>query len=143
MPALIDVCIVVAAHRADHPHHEPARQLLDETFSDGFAYCAHTRNGFVRLVTHPRLFPQPTSTRLALAAWQAWIERPTARAVHDSEHAHTIFCQLCQDNAASGNRIYDWYLAALAISNHLPLWSTDDDFAGIPNLPFHQLEITR
>jgi len=138
VPALIDVCILVAAHRADHPHHNRALEAVDAAAGSGFLWCAHTRNGFLRLVTDRRIFDAPTPTPVALAAWQTWVDRPDARLLLDSVAANTRFGDLCRARAQLGNAVYDLQLAALAMTDGVELWSFDDDFAAIPALRFRR-----
>jgi toxin-antitoxin system PIN domain toxin len=132
--ALVDVNILVAAHRADHPHHGRCRELLDGPLRRGFAWCAHTRHGFLRLVTHPSVFAPPTPMPVALAAWDAWTGRPAAERLPDTSRSDTRFAELCRDLGAAGNAVYDLHLAALALVHDRELASLDAGFARIPGL---------
>ncbi|TVR11853.1 MAG: PIN domain-containing protein [Planctomycetota bacterium] len=134
MSALVDVCVLVAAHRPNHPHHAACLAVLDGALMQGFAWCAHTRNGFVRLVTHERVFPNPTPLAVALATWESWIARPESRPLLDSADADRRWAELCASRGARGNEVYDLHLAALALSAGLPLCSLDQDFQRIPGL---------
>jgi len=60
-----DVNILVAASRLDHPHHEPARAWLEDALAKSaeghsLAVLPMVASGFLRLVTHPRVFVEPT-----------------------------------------------------------------------------------
>lgn len=66
-----DVNVLVAASRSDHPHHRIARSWLN----DALAACAAGASlklppmvvaGFLRLVTHPRIFVTPTPVQEAV-----------------------------------------------------------------------------
>ena len=134
MSALVDVCVLVAAHRIDHPHHQAAQRILDGEFAQGFAWCEHTRNGFLRLVTHPKLFEKPTPVALAEAAWKSWTDRPRSQRLLGSENADGTFFKLVKDLGIAGNDVYDWHLAALALTAKIGIVSFDRDFERVPGL---------
>jgi toxin-antitoxin system PIN domain toxin len=51
--SLLDVNILVALFDSDHIHHELAHDWFADHSADGWATCAVTENGFVRLLTNP------------------------------------------------------------------------------------------
>ena len=51
--ALLDVNILVALFDPDHIHHELAHDWFSDQRLNGWATCAITENGFVRIVTRP------------------------------------------------------------------------------------------
>lgn len=65
MRALLDVNVLIALLDADHVDHGRARAWLDEEIDDGWASCAITQNGFVRIVSQPR-YPSPVPPTLAI-----------------------------------------------------------------------------
>jgi toxin-antitoxin system PIN domain toxin len=132
--ALVDVNVLIAAHRADHPQHERCRDLLDGPLRSGFAWCAHTRNGFLRLATHSALFQPPTPLDAALACWERWTRRPASERLPGHEAADRIFVDLCRRHRAQGNAVYDLHLAALAMATERELTSLDEGFARIAGL---------
>ena len=129
-----DVNVLVAAHRSDHPGHAAALALLDGAGGSGFALCAHTWNGFLRLVTHPTVFKRPTRMAIALATVAEWRQRPDSRVLQDTPRSWQVFDKLCVDLGAEANGVYDLHLAALAISHRCRLVSSDQDFARVPGL---------
>lgn len=134
MSLLVDVNVLVAAHRADHPQHARALATLDGIGRDGFALCAHTWNGFLRLVTHPKVFPDPTPLPTALAAVAAWRDRPRSAVLADTPTSWEAFARLCRQHQATGNALYDLHLAALAIAYDCALLSSDQGFARVSGL---------
>lgn len=131
---LVDVNVLVAAHRADHPRHHAALATLDGPCRDGFAWCAHTWNGFLRLVTHPQIFRDPTPLATALATIDTWRRRPRSECLADTAASWDVFARLCRQHQASGNAFYDLHLAALAIAHGYPLLSSDQGFARLAEL---------
>ena len=134
MSILVDVNVLVAAHRADHPLHAQALGSLDGMGRDGIALCAHTWNGFLRLVTHPQVFANPTPLPVALAAVAAWRDRPRSEVLTDTPTSWDVFARLCRQHQATGNAMYDLHLAALAIAHDCALLSHDQGFSRIAGL---------
>jgi hypothetical protein len=53
-PALLDVNLLVALFEPDHPHHEVAHDWFADNQENGWATCALTQNGFVRVLANRR-----------------------------------------------------------------------------------------
>ena len=67
-----DVNVMVAASRSDHPHHGVARAWLEQAVNQAGAGAAFTLMpmvlaSFLRLVTCPKIFQQPTPIEDAVA----------------------------------------------------------------------------
>ena len=58
MRALLDINVLLALLDADHVDHGAARSWLQREIASGWASCAITQNGFVRIVSQPR-YPSP------------------------------------------------------------------------------------
>ena len=60
---LFDVNILVNAYREDAEHHEPCRAVLEEAIGSPAAYglTSIVLSGFLRVVTHRRIFSTPSS----------------------------------------------------------------------------------
>lgn len=52
--ALLDVNVLIALFDTDHPHHEAAHDWFADTHTKGWATCALTQNGFLRVLANPR-----------------------------------------------------------------------------------------
>lgn len=63
--ALLDVNVLLALLDGDHVDHERARAWLDAEIEAGWASCAITQNGFVRIISQPR-YPSPVSPTEAI-----------------------------------------------------------------------------
>ncbi len=131
---LLDVNILVAAHREDHALHELALAVVDGPCADGMALCAHTWNGFLRLVTHAALWRTPTPTAVALEAVSRWRSRPNTRVLGDTRASWEHFDRLCRQHGARGNGFYDLHLASLAMGHDQVLVSDDRGFDRITGL---------
>jgi len=63
--ALLDVNVLLALFDSDHIEHERARAWLGREIGSGWASCAITQNGFVRVISQPR-YPSPISPTEAI-----------------------------------------------------------------------------
>lgn len=65
MRALLDINVLLALLDSDHVDHGRAAVWLDEQIDEGWASCAITQNGFVRIISQPR-YPSPVSPAEAM-----------------------------------------------------------------------------
>ena len=130
--------LLYARNRAD-PRHERATRVVEDALNGprrvGLPWP--TLTAFLRIATHPRVFPSPLAAEAAaqqveewLAAPAAWVPVPTPR------HAE-IFLDLVREHRITGALLSDAHLAALALEHGVAVWSTDADFARFPTLSWH------
>lgn len=133
---LTDVNILVYAFRAAAPDHAAHRAWLNAMVGSAEAYALsdHVLAGFLRIVTHPRVFHPPTPLEPALAFAHAFRERPNAVPVAPGARHWGIFTRLCREAQARGNLVPDAWLAALAIESGCEFVTTDRDYARFPGL---------
>lgn len=91
-------------------------------------------SGFVRVVTHPRVFDKPMRPSAAIAAAEAMRARPNSRPVNPGDRHWPVFCGLVRSDGAKGNAVPDAYLAALAIESGSEFVTCDRGFARYPGL---------
>ena len=140
---LIDVNVRVYAFRRDAPDHKAYADWLDQVINgrEAFGLSDLVLSGFLRVVTHPRVFSPPTPLAPALAFAQAVRSAPQAVPIAPGQRHWEIFTQVCRKAGAKGNLIPDAWLAALAIESGSELVTTDRDFARFPGLRWsHPLE---
>lgn len=141
---LIDVNVLVYAHRADTPNHIAYRQWLESIINSDQAYGAAdlVLSGFLRIVTHPRVFNPPSGMAQAMAFVAEVRDQPNCVIISPGERHWSIFMRLCQQPGIIGNLIPDAYLAALAIESGSEWITTDKDFGQFPGLKWrHPLKI--
>lgn len=133
---LPDVNVLVYAHRADAPNHTAYRQWLEgEINSDrAFGLSEFVLSGFLRVVTHPRIFNPPSNTADALTFLKQLRQRPNCNIIHPSPRHWNIFTGLCVEANVKGNLVPDAYFAALAIDSGSEWITTDRDFSRFPGL---------
>lgn len=114
MRALLDINVLLALFDADHIDHGRARRWLGTEIRHGWASCAITQNGFLRVISQPR-YPSPV---------------PVARAVERlfgatrSEHHEFWPCDLSlldqgiidATKVHGPRQVTDIYLLALALA---------------------------
>lgn len=133
---LIDVNVLVYAHREDAPDHAAYRAWLLNAVTSESAYGLSdlVLSGFLRVVTHPRVFRTPTPMKQALAFTQALRARPNSVLVAPGPRHWEIFTHLCRSAGVRGNLVADAYLAALAIETGSDWITTDRDYSRFPGL---------
>lgn len=133
---LLDVNVVLAAHRADHPHHDVVRPWLDSLVAGDEAFTVPDVVwwSFVRTATSRRVFEVPTPVGDAFEFLRAVRAQPGHVAVVPGERHLALFEELCRSADASGDLVPDAYLAAIAIEQGCALASLDRDFARFDGL---------
>ena len=133
---LVDVNVLVYAFRADAPGHTAHRAWVEALVASDEAYGVsdHVLAGFLRVVTHPRVFHPPTPVEPAVAFAQAFRERANAVPIAPGARHWDIFTRLCREVGARGNLVPDAWMAALAIESGCEFVTTDRDYARFPGL---------
>jgi len=133
---LPDVNVLVYAYREDAPRHERYRRWLERVLDGREAYGLSdlVLAGFLRVVTHPRVFAPPSPIRHALEFVQVLRDHPNCMPVAPGQRHWEIFVRLCHESGAKGNLVPDAYLAALAIESGSEWMTTDRDYSRFPGL---------
>lgn len=133
---LVDVNVLVYAYAASSPRHADYRAWLEDLVNGDEAYGMSdlVLSGFLRVVTHPRIFSPPSPPDDALAFAAAVRDRPNRVPVSPGPRHWDIFTRLCQAAGTKGSLVADAYLAALAIESGCEWVTTDRDFSRFPGL---------
>jgi len=133
---LIDVNILVYAHRAELPEHAAIRRWLDQCLAseEPFGVSDFVLSAFVRIVTLARIFAIPTPLEEALHAVSELRAQPNCVRIVPGERHWDIFVRLCRQSGAKGNLVPDAFLAALAIESGSEWITTDRDYSRFPGL---------
>lgn len=113
MRALFDVNVPIALPDSDHVDHARATDWLGREIADGWASCAITQNGFVRIVSQPR-YPSPVSPSQALDR----LARATGTTYHEYWPCTVSLAdpKVVDRSRLHGSRqVTDVYLLALAV----------------------------
>jgi toxin-antitoxin system PIN domain toxin len=133
---LMDVNVLVYAFHQGSPGHAAYRAWLTTVLQadEPFGVSELVLSGFVRVVTHPRVFDPPVPLADALAFATALRSQPNAVIVSAGARHWEIFEGLCSRAGAKGNLVADAYLAALALESGSEWVTTDRDFSRFPGL---------
>jgi toxin-antitoxin system PIN domain toxin len=133
---LFDVNVLINAYREDAVHHEACRSVIEDAISGpaAFALTPVVLSGFLRIVTHRRVFRTPTPLADAIEFVEILRSMPQAVIVQPGRRHWGIFTQLCLESRASGNLVPDAFLAGIAIESGSEFVTTDRDFARFPGL---------
>lgn len=113
--ALLDINVLLALLDSDHVDHQRAHEWLAAEIHFGWASCAVTQNGFVRIVSQPR-YPSPVHPSQALDR--------LGRATHTERHEFwPCSVSITDERIVDRSRLHgprqvtDAYLLALATAN--------------------------
>jgi hypothetical protein len=130
LSATIDTNVLLYAANADDDAHVPARELLERLAGgpDLFYLFWPTIMGFLRIATHPAIFPDPCTPEEAASAITALLDRPNVRTPSEGEG----FWELYRSTAGAqtrGNDVSDAHLAALMRQHGVRvIYTRDRDF---------------
>lgn len=142
----VDVNVLVYAHRPESPDHERYRAWLERVRRDDepLALSDLVLSGFLRVVTHHRVFREPTPLATAVDFVEALRASPNAVWVSPGARHWDIFLGLCREIGAHGNDVLDAYHAAIAVENGATWYSADRAFARFRSLRWvHPLDADR
>ena len=133
---LPDVNVLVYAHRVDAPNHAAYHRWLEEVINSDQAYGLSdiVLSGFLRIVTHPRIFDPPSNIAAALGFANQVRNQPNCVLISPGTRHWAIFTRLCEQASVKGNLVPDAYLAALAIESGSEWITADRDYSRFPDL---------
>jgi hypothetical protein len=128
---LVDANVLLYAINERSAHHDVARRWLDEalggTETVGFAWLVLL--AFVRLSTHPAVFPRPLAAEESIAVVDDWLAQPGAVVVEPTSGHVAVLGRLLSGTGTAGNLVNDAHLAAMALELSAEIVSFDADFS--------------
>jgi uncharacterized protein len=106
--------VLLALLDGDHVDHERARRWLEREVQSGWASCAITENGFVRIISQPR-YPSPVPVAQATER----LARATSTASHEFWPCSVTLLDerlIERDHLLGPRQVTDIYLLALAVA---------------------------
>jgi uncharacterized protein len=126
-----DVNVLVAASRADHPHHAVALDWLEEALAASSSGASFTLlpmvlASFLRLVTSAKIFQAATPIEDAIAFVDALLASPGVQLAQLGPE-WPILRKLCLDKKLGGNDVPDAWLSAAVtqVGEHLVTFDRD------------------
>ncbi len=140
---IVDANVLIASINRKDPRHEEAHHWVgrflsgDETI--GLAWTVML--AFLRITTHPRVFPRPLTSDQALTHMAAWVEAPPVVVLSPGARHLRRMRGILSVAGMGGNQVMDAHLAALALDFHAVIVSYDQDFGRFPGILWETPEI--
>jgi uncharacterized protein len=133
---LLDVNVLIYAFRKDMPDHAAYARWMKELINSNRAFGVPdvVLSGFLRIVTHSRIFSSPTPIIEALTFAEQLRDCSAFVRIAPGPRHWAIFDGLCRTTGVRGNLVPDAYLAALAIESGSEWITTDRDYSRFPEL---------
>lgn len=133
---LWDVNLWVYAFRADSPLHNAAREALSEPMvtREPFLFYPFLAASFMRLVTNPRIFVEPSDIYESWHFLDSLETSPAAKHAEVDRQTYATFKHLCLATAATGNDVPDALLAASALRHEARLITADKGLLRYPGV---------
>ena len=140
-----DVNVLVAASRADHPNHTAAHAWLLSAIEGArtgvpLGLLGTVIASYLRLVTHRKVFAEPTPMTNAIAYLDALLKRPGV-AMLATQDEWLALKKLCLELDLSDNQVPDAWIAASVLQRKETLATFDRDFVRL--LPAEQLVLLK
>lgn len=133
---IVDANVLIYAVNSSAEHHRSARGWLDDALNEresiGFSWTVLL--AFIRITTHPAIFPSPLSAQEAVAAVRAWLAQPASVTVEPTPRHVDMLAGLLAEAGTAANLVNDAHLAALALEHDAVLVSFDSDFGRFAGL---------
>ena len=133
----LDTNILVYAHRRDMPWHERAVEVVRGCAEGERSWampwpCVHE---FLAVVTHRKVFKQPSTIEQALRQIRTWLGSPNVVLLSETEDFAEVLERVVTGSQATGAKIHDARIAALCIAHGVrELWTADRDFSRFSGL---------
>jgi len=130
----LDTNLLVYAHRPEMADHESARSALAGLRSS-WALPWPVAHEFVRVVTEPQWFTDPTPLDRALHAVEALLGSGGGRPIGETALHWSRLADIAVAGRTARSMIYDARIAAICLAHGVEeLWTADRDFGRFPSL---------
>lgn len=133
---LVDANVLLYAVDASSQRHAAAKAWLDAALSGAETVMLPwlCLLAFVRISTHPAVYPRPLTVAQALGVVRAWTWRPNVVSGQpESNHADAMK-RLLTATGVGGNLVNDAHIAALALTHGATVMTFDSDFGRFPGV---------
>jgi uncharacterized protein len=133
----VDSNLLIYAHRYGNDWNESAFELLRELSESGRRWaipypCIHE---FLRNVTDPRIYDDPTPLDAALRQVTFWSEVPGLRFLSEGGRHLEWLADISLAGRIRGAMVHDARIAAICLDHGVSeLWTSDRDFGRFPSL---------
>lgn len=133
----LDSNLLIYAHRRDNEVYSAASTLLRDLATNRASWaipypCVHE---FIRNVTDPRIYADPTPLDLALEQVTTWESAPSVRLLCEGSRHLDLLGDVAREGRVRGAAIHDARIAAICLEHGVSeLWTADRDFSRFPSL---------
>lgn len=128
---LVDANVLLHAVNEHSPEHPAARRWLSAALQAGepVAFTWSVLLAFLRVSTHPAVFPRPLTADQAGTLVEAWLAAPHAIVLEPTSRHLPLLRSLLMTAGTAGNLVNDAHLAALTLEHAATMVTFDRDFA--------------
>lgn len=138
---VLDVNVLVALFRRDHPRHDVVVDWWERNLADGTPITVPdvVLSGAVRIMTNGRIFAVPATPTEAFEFVRTVTDQPTYLAFRSPEAVIAEFERVCVQSDAGGDLVPDAYIAAVARCLGASVVTFDRDFRRFDGLSLVEL----
>lgn len=135
---LVDANVLIYAVNESDARHQVCRNWLQRALNgtETIAFTWLALLAFVRLTTHPNVFPQPLAIADATALVREWLARPPTVVLEPAAGHAEALGALLEEAGTAGSLVNDAHLAAIAIAHDAEIVTYDVDFARFRGVTF-------
>lgn len=128
---LVDANVLLYAVNERSREHDVSRDWLSQALAgaEAVAFAWTVLLAFLRLSTHPAVFPRPLTAAQAGDIVERWLEASPAVTIEPTRRHLALLRGLLDRSGTAGNLLGDAHLAALALEHGATVVSFDRDFA--------------
>jgi toxin-antitoxin system PIN domain toxin len=133
----LDSNLLIYAHRRESEAYPAARAHIQDLATGRVPWaipypCIHE---FIRNVTDPRIYVDPTPLDIALEQVMTWQSAPSVRLLGEGSAHLELLGQVAREGRVRGAAIHDARIAAICLEHGVSeLWTADRDFGRFPSL---------
>lgn len=133
---VVDVDLLVAAHRDDHPQHAVARAWLEELVASRarFGVAWSVWGSVLRIATNRRAFRDPSPRAAVFAFVRAVRAQPGHQPCEPGPRHLELLESICEEGDARSDLVPDAVIAAVAAEHAASVVTMDRDFARFPSV---------
>lgn len=137
---LVDANVLLHAVNRRAREHDAARAWLGAALGGGeaIAFAWTVVLAFLRLSTHPAVFPRPLTAGQAAESVEAWLGVAPAITIEPTRRHLPLLRGLLERAGTAGNLVGDAHLAALALEHGATVVSFDRDFERFEGVKFRR-----
>ena len=139
---LVDANVLLHAVNERAREHVTASSWLHNALNgvEPVAFAWTVMLAFLRLSTHPAVYPRPLAPGQAADVVERWLNSPAALAIEPTPRHLPLLRGLLGRAGTAGNLVSDAHLAVLALEYGATVVSFDRDFARFEGVALHRPE---